>query len=81
MIPKPWPVVQRFLEGIPDGSIGCDVGCGNGKYLGVNPNIWILGLDRCVILEAQLFCIAFIDKSQFCAPYPQSLIELATLKL
>jgi len=23
-----------------------DVGCGNGKYLGVNPNLFIVGTDR-----------------------------------
>ncbi|CAO3641606.1 unnamed protein product [Mucor hiemalis] len=28
------------------GSLGADVGCGNGKYIGVNPNLMILGSDR-----------------------------------
>lgn len=28
------------------GSLGADIGCGNGKYIGVNPNIVILGSDR-----------------------------------
>jgi tRNA (uracil-5-)-methyltransferase TRM9 len=28
------------------GSLGADVGCGNGKYIGVNPNLLILGSDR-----------------------------------
>lgn len=27
------------------GALGADVGCGNGKYLGVNPNIVMLGSD------------------------------------
>ncbi|KXS18841.1 S-adenosyl-L-methionine-dependent methyltransferase [Gonapodya prolifera JEL478] len=43
---KPWPVVERFLNSQPDGSIGADVGCGNGKYLGVNKKLFIAGSDR-----------------------------------
>lgn len=43
---KPWPVIERFLKELPGGSVGLDVGCGNGKYLAVNPNIFILGSDR-----------------------------------
>jgi alkylated DNA repair protein alkB homolog 8 len=44
---KPWPKVQEFLESLPEGSINCDVGCGNGKYLGVNnKNIFSIGTDR-----------------------------------
>ena len=30
-----WPNVARFLAGVEPGSIVADVGCGNGKYLGV----------------------------------------------
>ncbi|KAL0092663.1 S-adenosyl-L-methionine-dependent methyltransferase [Phycomyces blakesleeanus] len=43
---KPWPVVEKFLTELPTGSIGADVGCGNGKYIGVNPNVLVLGSDR-----------------------------------
>ncbi|GAB5592206.1 Alkylated DNA repair protein alkB [Umbelopsis nana] len=43
---KPWPVVEEFLTGLSTGSIGADIGCGNGKYIGVNPNVCILGSDR-----------------------------------
>lgn len=43
---KPWPIVTKFLNEQPIGSIGIDVGCGNGKYLNVNPNIFIIGSDR-----------------------------------
>ncbi|KAJ8662860.1 hypothetical protein O0I10_001036 [Lichtheimia ornata] len=43
---KPWPVVETFLHSMPTGSVGADVGCGNGKYIGVNPNILMLGSDR-----------------------------------
>ncbi|KAK5172524.1 tRNA methyltransferase, has a role in tRNA modification [Saxophila tyrrhenica] len=43
---KPWPIIERFLLNLPPGSIGLDIGCGNGKYLAVNPNVYILGSDR-----------------------------------
>ncbi|CAD6505639.1 BgTH12-01129 [Blumeria graminis f. sp. triticale] len=43
---KPWPIVSTFLQGLCPGSIGIDVGCGNGKYLGVNPNVFIIASDR-----------------------------------
>lgn len=43
---KPWPIVTEFLNNQITGSIGIDVGCGNGKYLGINPNIFIIGSDR-----------------------------------
>ncbi|AMD21641.1 HFL215Wp [Eremothecium sinecaudum] len=43
---KPWPIVEEFLKQRNTGSIGIDVGCGNGKYLGVNPDIFIIGSDR-----------------------------------
>ncbi|TPX35918.1 hypothetical protein SmJEL517_g01786 [Synchytrium microbalum] len=43
---KPWPVVDAFLKDLPDGMCGLDIGCGNGKYMGVNPNIFIVGSDR-----------------------------------
>ena len=43
---KPWPIVERFLNDLPHGSVGLDVGCGNGKYLVVNPKVFILASDR-----------------------------------
>ncbi|KAJ4328270.1 tRNA methyltransferase, has a role in tRNA modification [Fusarium piperis] len=43
---KPWPRVASFLQAQPPGSIGLDVGCGNGKYLRVNPAVHLLGSDR-----------------------------------
>lgn len=43
---KPWPIVERFLLEQEDGSVGLDVGCGNGKYLGVNRKVFIVGSDR-----------------------------------
>ncbi|CCF57539.1 hypothetical protein KAFR_0C05480 [Kazachstania africana CBS 2517] len=43
---KPWPIVSSFLMEQTVGSVGIDVGCGNGKYLNVNPQIYIIGSDR-----------------------------------
>ncbi|KAF9112201.1 hypothetical protein BGX27_003802 [Mortierella sp. AM989] len=43
---KPWPVVEEFLLTMPSGFIGADVGCGNGKYIGVNPKLFVVGSDR-----------------------------------
>lgn len=39
-------MIERFLGGLPDGSIGLDIGCGNGKYLAVNKNVFIIASDR-----------------------------------
>ncbi|KAE8348181.1 S-adenosyl-L-methionine-dependent methyltransferase [Aspergillus coremiiformis] len=43
---KPWPIVKQFLTQLTPGSIGLDVGCGNGKYLPVNQNVFIVASDR-----------------------------------
>ena len=43
---KPWPVVESFLQSLEPGAIGLDVGCGNGKYLTVNHDVFIVGSDR-----------------------------------
>lgn len=43
---KPWPIVHDFLVSQSPGSLGLDVGCGNGKYLTVNRDIFIIGSDR-----------------------------------
>ncbi|KAI9158428.1 tRNA (carboxymethyluridine(34)-5-O)-methyltransferase [Paramyrothecium foliicola] len=47
---KPWPFVTEYLLSQRTGSIGLDVGCGNGKYLPVNPHVHILGSDRSAAL-------------------------------
>ncbi|GAB7352972.1 hypothetical protein MBLNU459_g3541t2 [Dothideomycetes sp. NU459] len=33
-------------KGLRPGSVGLDIGCGNGKYLAVNPSVFIVGSDR-----------------------------------
>jgi tRNA (uracil-5-)-methyltransferase TRM9 len=45
---QPWPVVERFLLEQKPGTIGLDVGCGNGKYLMVNKSVFIVASDRYV---------------------------------
>ncbi|CAG8378384.1 unnamed protein product [Penicillium salamii] len=43
---KPWPIVERFLTSLSPGSVGLDVGCGNGKNLMVNRDVFIVASDR-----------------------------------
>lgn len=40
-----WPKVASFLHSLDPGSLVLDAGCGNGKYLGLNPNCFFLGCD------------------------------------
>ncbi|KAF2879487.1 hypothetical protein ILUMI_26682 [Ignelater luminosus] len=42
---KPWPNVLDFVQSLEIGSVLVDVGCGNGKYLGHNRNVFDLGCD------------------------------------
>lgn len=44
---RAWPRVKQFLSDLEPGSLVCDVGCGNGKYLDVNPSVFEIGADRC----------------------------------
>ncbi|XP_077984848.1 tRNA (carboxymethyluridine(34)-5-O)-methyltransferase alkbh8-like [Glandiceps talaboti] len=47
---SPWPKVAEFLKQQPDGAILADIGCGNGKYLGINKQLFEIGCDRSVNL-------------------------------
>ncbi|KAI0709309.1 S-adenosyl-L-methionine-dependent methyltransferase [Earliella scabrosa] len=51
---KPWPIIAAFLESLPAGSVGVDLGTGNGKYLPLPADrpssIWTIGLDRSINL-------------------------------
>ncbi|XP_066442323.1 alkylated DNA repair protein alkB homolog 8 isoform X2 [Eleutherodactylus coqui] len=42
----PWPKVVDFLMSLSAGSLVADVGCGNGKYIGVHKNLYMIGCDR-----------------------------------
>ena len=39
-------MIEKFLNSLPPGSIGLDIGCGNGKYLPINRKVFILASDR-----------------------------------
>lgn len=47
---KPWPFVSSFLARQLPGSVGLDVGCGNGKNMGVNRDVLMFGCDRSAAL-------------------------------
>lgn len=43
---SPWPRIAEFLKALPSGSVVADVGCGNGKYLGINKELYMIGCDH-----------------------------------
>ncbi|KAM9247629.1 tRNA (carboxymethyluridine(34)-5-O)-methyltransferase ALKBH8 isoform 3-T5 [Leptosomus discolor] len=43
---SPWPRIVEFLKSLPKGSIVADIGCGNGKYLGIGQDLYMVGCDR-----------------------------------
>lgn len=54
---KAWPVVHSFLSSLPPGSVGLDVGCGNGKNMLVRTkDLVITGFD--LSLELLRICKA-----------------------
>ncbi|XP_050355403.1 uncharacterized protein LOC126776735 [Nymphalis io] len=71
----PAPAVRSFLSDLEPGSLVCDIGCGNGKYLSVNPSVFAVGGDRCTRLATQAhhhnnevvvcdnLCLPFRDES------------------
>lgn len=64
---KPWPFVASFLASQPPGSVGLDVGCGNGKNMGVNRDVVMLGCDRSAALVAlarDLWCSERYDRAR-----------------
>lgn len=40
-----WPKVATFINSLSSGSLVLDAGCGNGKYLGLNPDCFFIGCD------------------------------------
>lgn len=36
-----WPHIVEFLKTLPSGSLVADIGCGNGKYLGINKELYM----------------------------------------
>ncbi|XP_027591762.1 probable tRNA methyltransferase 9B isoform X1 [Pipra filicauda] len=47
---KAWPRVRNFLLEQKPGSLVVDIGCGTGKYLSVNSQVYNLGCDYCEAL-------------------------------
>ncbi|XP_063674406.1 alkylated DNA repair protein alkB homolog 8-like [Bolinopsis microptera] len=43
---SPWPGVVNFLNTLPPRALVVDVGCGNGKYLGVREDVRVIGNDN-----------------------------------
>ena len=41
-----WPRIKIFIESLPKGSLIADIGSGDGKYFGLNPDIFSIGCDR-----------------------------------
>ncbi|KAK8133951.1 S-adenosyl-L-methionine-dependent methyltransferase [Apiospora sp. TS-2023a] len=81
---KPWPVIADFLTSLAPGSVGFDVGCGNGKYLGVNPAVHMLGSDRSASLVRFARDHGGVERSQDVAvadglalPFPEGRADFA----
>jgi alkylated DNA repair protein alkB family protein 8 len=53
-----WPKVRAFIDSLAPGSVVADVGCGNGKYLGVRRDLAVLGCDR----SAGECCTSYVCK-------------------
>ncbi|EGW33932.1 tRNA methyltransferase, has a role in tRNA modification [Spathaspora passalidarum NRRL Y-27907] len=79
---KPWPIVEKFLKTRSDYSIGLDVGCGNGKYLGINDKLFIIGTDHS---EGLVRCGQDISENSYnlgiadglSLPHPESRFDFA----
>ena len=55
----PWPHIVEFLKALPSGSLVADIGCGNGKYLGINKELYMAS-NCCFWL-----CLCFICKGYY----------------
>lgn len=55
---SPWPRIVEFLKSLPKGSIVADVGCGNGKYLGINEDLYMVSSSYCHLF---LLVLVFIS--------------------
>ncbi|OKL59175.1 hypothetical protein UA08_05832 [Talaromyces atroroseus] len=77
---KPWPIVERFLLGQTPASIGLDIGCGNGKYLTVNRDVFIIASDRSEALAkiaAQHHPHSTVVADILNLPHPESFFDFA----
>lgn len=60
---SPWPRIVEFLRSLPKGSIVADVGCGNGKYLGINEDLYMVSSSYCPLFTLVL---VFIPGTESC---------------
>ncbi|KAM7179098.1 tRNA (carboxymethyluridine(34)-5-O)-methyltransferase ALKBH8 isoform 4-T4 [Macrochelys suwanniensis] len=51
---SPWPQIVEFLRTLPKGSIVADIGCGNGKYLGINKDLYMVTDLEIKLMRASL---------------------------
>lgn len=65
---KPWPGIKKFVESLPPYSTLIDVGCGNGRNIGISPKIVDIGTDfsfpLCKIAASKkknVFCASALD--------------------
>ncbi|KAB7506468.1 Alkylated DNA repair protein alkB-like protein 8 [Armadillidium nasatum] len=61
---KPWPNVLKFVESLEMGSLLLDVGCGNGKYMNENKNIFSVTSSFLYInvLTTVKICFKYVGK-------------------
>lgn len=52
---SPWPNIRQFVESLKSGSILVDIGCGNGKYFGINKSVFEVGCDYSTNLTKEAF--------------------------
>ena len=55
---SPWPGVAKFIHTMPAGSLMLDVGCGNGKYLGLRSDLICVGLSAFDYLSMCLLIVS-----------------------
>lgn len=58
---SPWPRVNEFIQQFEMGSVLVDIGCGNGKYLPSNRNIFEVAKKF-----GFFFCLIFSVSVDFC---------------
>lgn len=46
-----WPRIAEFIKSLPAGSLLADIGCGNGKYLGLNKHIYEVRWEERLFLQ------------------------------
>nr|CAG4719380.1 unnamed protein product [Naegleria fowleri] len=77
-----WPKVAEFIKSLPDYSVVGDIGCGNGKYIGLNPKCVWIATDRseklCEICVQKGFDVTVSDALNL--PYKSNCFD-ATLNI